>query len=240
MSLKRRAAAEAIGAALLLAIVVGSGIMAERLAGGNAGVALLANAIATGTGLYALIVMLGPVSGAHFNPIVSGFSAWNRELRGRDCPAYLAAQIGGALAGVGIAHAMFGLPLVQVSARLRPTAGEALGEVVATFGLVLVIALTSRLRPQATPIAVAAYITSAYWFTSSTSFANPAVTLARAATDTFSGISPQSVPVFITAQLAGGAAAAFCARWLLRADDVAATKRPPSPALNPPSSGSRD
>jgi len=216
MSLARAAAAEAIGTALLLSIVVGSGIMGERLAQGNLAVALLANSIATGAGLYALIVMLGPISGAHFNPVVSAVSALRKTLRGRDCIVYALAQVLGAAAGVLIAHAMFGLPLFQVSGHLRPTAGEGLGEFVATFGLVLVILLLSKFRPAAIPLAVAAFITSAYWFTSSTSFANPAVTLARAMTDTFAGISPTSVPLFLSGQLAGAIAATLFARWLLR------------------------
>jgi len=216
MSLSRAAAAEAIGTALLLAIVVGSGIMGERLANGNAAITLLANAIATGTGLYVLIVMLGPISGAHFNPVVSGVSTWEGRLPLRSCSVYVLAQLGGALTGVIAAHAMFGLPLLQRSSHLRSTLGEGLGEVIATFGLVLVILLLSRSRPAATPVAVAAFITSAYWFTSSTSFANPAVTLVRAATDTFAGISPQSVPLFVVGQLVGGATATLFARWLLR------------------------
>jgi len=216
MSLARAAAAEAIGTALLLSIVVGSGIMGERLAQGNLAVALLANSIATGAGLYALIVMLGPISGAHFNPVVSAVGALRKTLRGRDCIVYALAQVLGAAAGVLIAHAMFGLPLFQVSGHLRPTVGEGLGEFVATFGLVLVILLLSKFRPAAIPLAVAAFITSAYWFTSSTSFANPAVTLARAMTDTFAGISPTSVPLFLSGQLAGAIAATLFARWLLR------------------------
>jgi len=215
VTLARRAAAEAIGTALLLAIVVGSGIMGERLANGNAAIALLANSIATGAGLYVLIAMLGPISGAHFNPIVSGVSAWEGELPIRSLAVYVLAQVGGALMGVAAAHTMFGLPLVQVSVHLRPTAGEGLGEVIATFGLVLVILLLSRFRRDAIPIAVAGFITSAYWFTSSTSFANPAVTLARATTDTFAGISPTSVPLFIGGQIVGGVAATLFARWLL-------------------------
>ena len=215
MTLARRAAAEAIGTALLLAIVVGSGIMGERLANGNAAIALLANSIATGAGLYVLIAMLGPISGAHFNPIVSGVSAWEGELPIRSLAVYVLAQVGGALMGVAAAHTMFGLPLVQVSVHLRPTAGEGLGEVIATFGLVLVILLLSRFRRDAIPIAVAGFITSAYWFTSSTSFANPAVTLARATTDTFAGISPTSVPLFFGGQIVGGVAATLFARWLL-------------------------
>lgn len=216
MRLSRVAAAEAIGTALLLAMVVGSGIMGERLSGGNAAIALLANAIATGAGLYVLILMLGPISGAHFNPIVSAVSAWEGQLPWRDGFVYLLAQFGGAFVGVLAAHAMFGLSLLQLSARLRPTLGEGLGEVIATFGLVLLILLISRVRPSAIPVAVAGFITSAYWFTSSTSFANPAVTLARAATDTFAGISPQSVPLFIAGQFVGGATAALLARWLLQ------------------------
>jgi len=216
VTLARRAAAEAAGTALLLAIVVGSGIMGERLANGNLAIALLANSLATGAGLYVLIVILGPISGAHFNPVVSSVSAWEGQLPARVCAVYVLAQLAGAFSGVVAAHAMFGLSLLQVSAHLRPTPGEALGEAIATFGLVLVILLGSRFRREAIPVAVAAFITSAYWFTSSTSFANPAVTLARSVTDTFAGISPQSVPVFIGGQVLGGAAATLFARWLLR------------------------
>ena len=215
ITLGRAAAAEAIGTALLLAIVVGSGIMSERLAQGNAAIALLANSIATGAGLYALIVIFGSVSGAHFNPVVSGVSLWDRRLSGRQFVIYVSAQIGGAFTGVAAAHAMFRLPIVQISAHSRPTLGEGLGEFIATFGLVLVITLAARFRPEAIPMVVAAFITSAYWFTSSTSFANPAVTFARAMTDTFAGISPSSVPLFIGGQLLGGATAALFARWLL-------------------------
>jgi glycerol uptake facilitator-like aquaporin len=216
VSLAHRAAAEAIGTALLLAIVVGSGIMGERLAGGNLAVALLANSIATGAGLYVLIVTLGPISGAHFNPVVSGVSTWEGQLPARACAVYVLAQVVGAFAGVASAHAMFGLPVLQVSAHLRPTVGEGLGEVIATFGLVVVILLLSRFRREAIPVAVAGFITSAYWFTSSTSFANPAVTLARSMTNTFAGISPDSVPLFIGGQLVGGVAATAFARWLTR------------------------
>jgi glycerol uptake facilitator-like aquaporin len=216
MTLSRAATAEAIGTALLLAIVVGSGIMGDKLANGNAAVALLANSIATGAGLYALIVMLGPISGAHFNPVVSAVSLFEGGLTRRAFAAYVVAQAAGAFAGVAGAHAMFGLPLLQVSAHLRPTVGEGIGEIIATFGLIMVILLLSRFRRDAIPVAVACYITSAYWFTSSTSFANPAVTLARATTDTFAGISPQSVPVFIGGQVAGAFVATLVARWLLR------------------------
>ena len=216
MSLGRSAAAEAAGTALLLAVVVGSGIMGERLAGGNAAIALLANAIATGAGLYVLILIFAPISGAHFNPAVSLLSTWEGKLSAPVCAIYVAAQLAGAFAGVFAAHAMFELPLVQISTHLRPTAGEGLGEVVATFGLLLTIALGSRWRPESVAAGVACFITSAYWFTSSTSFANPAVTLARAATDTFAGIAPASVPGFLLGQLSGGVAAALFARWLLR------------------------
>lgn len=214
MTLGRAAAAEAIGTALLLAIVVGSGIMGERLAQGNMAVALLANSISTGAGLYALIVIFGPISGAHFNPVVSAVSAWERKLNARDCIVYVIAQVWGAFAGVAVAHAMFGLSIVQISEHVRPTQGEAFGEFVATFGLVLVISLASKFRPDTIPTAVAAFIMSAYWFTSSTSFANPAVTFARAMTDTFAGISPQSVPLFLCGQLFGGITASLFARWL--------------------------
>ena len=215
MTLGRTAASEAIGTAFLLAIVVGSGIMGERLAQGNTAVALLANSMATGAGLYTLIAIFGPVSGAHFNPVVSGVSVWDGRLSGYHGIVYVLAQVSGAFAGVAAAHAMFGLPIIQVSAHMRPTLGESFGEFIATFGLVLVISLGLRFRVEAIPMLVAAFITSAYWFTSSTSFANPAVTFARAMTDTFAGISPNCVPFFIVAQLLGGATAALFSRWLL-------------------------
>jgi glycerol uptake facilitator-like aquaporin len=214
MTIARIAAAETVGTALLLAIVVGSGIMGERLAQGNMAIALLANSIATGAGLYVLIVIFGPVSGAHFNPVVSGVSVWERRLPPRQVVIYVSAQVSGAFIGVVAAHAMFGLPIIQVSAHMRPTLGESFGEFIATFGLVLVILLALRFRVEAIPMLVAAFITSAYWFTSSTSFANPAVTFARAMTDTFAGISPSSVPFFVGAQLLGGATAALFSRWL--------------------------
>jgi glycerol uptake facilitator-like aquaporin len=215
MTLGRAAAAEAIGTGLLLAVVVGSGIMGERLAQGNMALALLANSIATGGGLYALISIFGPVSGAHFNPVISGVSVWDGRLSGYHGVAYVLAQVSGAFGGVAAAHGMFGLQIVQISARPRPTFGEGLGEVIATFGLILVITLAARFKAEATPMVVAAFITSAYWFTSSTSFANPAVTFARAMTDTFAGISPSSVPLFIAGQIAGAIAAALFGRWLL-------------------------
>jgi len=211
----RAAAAEALGTALLLAVVVGSGIMGDRLSAGNAAVALLANSVATGAGLYVLIATLAPVSGAHFNPVVTGVGVWNGALALRRAGLYVVAQIAGAYSGVLAAHAMFGLPLFQISERLRPTPGEALGEFIATFGLILVIELLAHFNRDAIPFAVAAFITAAYWFTSSTSFANPAVTIARAFTATFAGIAPNSAPLFIVAQIAGGAAAAVSARWML-------------------------
>jgi glycerol uptake facilitator-like aquaporin len=222
MTLGRVAAAETIGTALLLAIIVGSGIMGERLAQGNAAVTLLANSIATGSGLYALIVIFGPVSGAHLNPAVS---IYERRLTTQRALVYMLAQICGAYLGVTIAHAMFGLPIIQVSSHIRPTLGEGLGEVVATFGLVVIVLLALKYRTESVPVAVAAYITSAYWFTSSTSFANPAVTFARAMTDTFAGISPQSVPLFICGQSLGGAMAALFVRWLTGAEPATAASR---------------
>jgi glycerol uptake facilitator-like aquaporin len=215
MTLNRAAAAEALGTGLLLLVVVGSGIMGERLAQGNMAVALLANSIATGAGLYVLISIFGPVSGAHFNPVVSGVSVCDGRLSGYHGIVYILMQVSGAFAGVAAAHIMFGLPIVQISAHIRPTLGEAFGEFIATFGLVLVIFLALRYRVEAVPMLVAAFITSAYWFTSSTSFANPAVTFARAMTDTFAGISPSSVPLFIGGQIAGAVAATLFGRWLL-------------------------
>jgi glycerol uptake facilitator-like aquaporin len=214
--LGRRAAAEAIGAAMLLAAVVGSGIMAERLAGGNAAIALLANAIATGGALVALILTFGGISGAHFNPVVTMIIARRDGWRARDAVLYMTAQTGGALGGVGLAHAMFGLPLVQLSTHARATFGEWLGEFVATFGLVGLILSCAKHAPKSIPFAVAAYITGAYWFTSSTSFANPAVTLARSFTNTFAGIEVGHMPAFVVAELIGGAVAALVFRWLLR------------------------
>lgn len=214
MTLARRLVAEGFGTALLLAVVVGSGIMAERLAGGNGAVALLANTLATGAGLVALILMFGPVSGAHFNPVVTLSEAWQGKLDRRAVLPYLAVQVLGAFAGVAAAHAMFGEPAFFASQHVRSGAGQWWSECVATFGLVGVIIGCSRSRPAVTPFAVAAYITSAYWFTASTSFANPAVTLARAASDTFAGIRPADTPGFIAAQLLGGAGATLLFNWL--------------------------
>ncbi len=209
--------AEAIGSAFLLAAVVGSGIMGVRLAGGNVGVALLANTLATGAALVALILTFGPISGAHLNPAVTLAEAWQGRLPWRDVLAYWGAQILGAFAGVVAAHAMFSEPLLAASRQTRAGGAQVFSEFVATFGLVAVIQGCARLRPPTVPFAVAAYITAAYWFTASTSFANPAVTLARAATDTFTGIRPADVPGFIVAQLCGAAAATALFRWLLPA-----------------------
>ena len=199
----RRFAAEALGTAFLLAIVVGSGIMGEQLAAGNAAIALLANAIATGAGLFTLIAIFAPISGAHFNPAVTLAAAISRTLPPRDAIAYICAQFAGAYAGIIAAHAMFGLPLFQTSARSRGTFGECLGEVIATLGLLLTIRLSARSPVAQVAAAVALWITAAYWFTSSTSFANPAVTFARSLTDTFAGIAPNNVIAFIASQIVG-------------------------------------
>ena len=211
----RAVAAEALGTALLLAIVVGSGILGEKLAAGNAGVALLANSIATGAGLYTLISVFAPISGAHFNPAVTFIAVLQRALPVRAGVAYVVAQLVGAVAGVIAAHAMFSLPLIQASAHARGTAGEAFAEVVATFGLLLTIGAMRRASTSQIAAAVALWITSAYWFTSSTSFANPAVTFARSLTDTFAGIAGNHVPAFIAAQLVGAVAAYLTVRWLV-------------------------
>jgi glycerol uptake facilitator-like aquaporin len=217
----RPAFAEAVGTALLLAAVVGSGIMGARLAQGNDAIALLANSLATGFALVALIVAFGPRSGAHFNPVVTVAFALRAGFPWRQVPAYIAAQFIGALAGVLLAHGMFDLPLLQVSPTARSGAGQWLSEVVATFGLVLVVLSCDRARPWSAPLAVGAYIAAAYWFTASTSFANPAVTLARAFTDTFAGIELGDVGPFILGQLLGAAAAlAFDRGGVLRASPV--------------------
>lgn len=214
-TLARRATAEAIGTALLLAAVVGSGIMGERLAGGNVALALLANTVATGAALVALILSLAPVSGAHLNPALSLAAAINGELRWVDMVAYAVAQIVGGLAGVALAHLMFELPLFSISQHARAGNGQLLSEVIAAFGLLLVIKRCAR---SGAPVAVAvgAYIVAAYWFTASTSFANPAVTLARSVSDTFAGIRPTDVPGFILSQLIGAALALAMARWFDR------------------------
>ncbi len=215
MSLSRKIVAEAVGTALLLAAVVGSGIMAERLAGGNVAIALLANTIATGAALVALILTFGPISGAHFNPAVTMADASQGGLPWREVPGYITAQILGAFAGVAAANVMFGEPLFFASHHTRAGGAQIFSEFIATFGLLSVIWGCVRLRATAVPFAVGAYITAAYWFTASTSFANPAVTLARSASDTFAGIRLADVPGFIAAQLAGAAAATALFRWLI-------------------------
>jgi glycerol uptake facilitator-like aquaporin len=209
-----RAIAEAIGTALLLAIVVGSGIMGAKLAAGNDAVALLANTAATGAGLFALITMFGPISGAHFNPVVSLGALIQRALSVKEASLYIVSQFVGAWVGVLAAHAMFGLPLLQTSVRERSTVGECLGEVIATFGLLLTIRLTSRASLAHVAAAVALWITAAYWFTSSTSFANPAVTFARSLTDTFAGIAPNDVLAFVLSQFVGMGLALGFARYV--------------------------
>ncbi|HWP06165.1 MAG TPA: MIP/aquaporin family protein [Polyangiaceae bacterium] len=213
-TLARRVVAEGLGTAFLLAVVIGSGIMGERLAGGNVAIALLANTLATGAGLVALILTFGPVSGAHFNPVVTIADASQGGLAWRDVPRYIVAQVVGAFAGVAIAHVMFGEPLFSASGHVRSGASQLVSEFVATFGLLATIWGCVRSRPSAVPFAVGAYITSAYWFTSSTSFANPAVTLARAASNTFAGIRPADAPWFIVAEVAGAAAATTTFAWL--------------------------
>jgi glycerol uptake facilitator-like aquaporin len=210
----QRLLAESLGTGLLLATVVGSGIMAERLAGGNVAIALLGNTIPTGAILYVLITALGPISGAHFNPAVSLVFALRREIAPGEAVAFVVAQVAGGIAGVLLAHVMFDLDLVQVSTTTRTGIGQWVSEAVATFGLVVTILLTLRSKPDAVATAVGLYITAAYWFTASTSFANPAVTLARSLSDTFAGIAPAGVPAFVAAQLVGamlgfGVAAAF-------------------------------
>jgi thioredoxin type arsenate reductase len=209
-----RAVAVFVGTALLLAAVVGSGIMGERLAAGNTAIALLANAMATGAALVALILTFGPISGAHFNPAVTLADAWQRGHASRDVPAYIVAQVSGAFAGVAVAHLMFGLPLFFSSHHARAGGSQAFSEFVAAFGLLAVIWGCVRHRSSAVPFAVAAYITAAYWFTASTSFANPAVTLARSASDTFAVIRPVDTPAFIAAQLAGAFTATVLLSWL--------------------------
>jgi glycerol uptake facilitator-like aquaporin len=213
MTLTRRAAGEGVATALLLAAIIGSGIMGENLAGGNVAIALLANTIATGAILVALILAFGPVSGAHMNPLVTVAEAWRANLRWREVPWYIGAQVAGAYAGVAGAHAMFGKPLFFASEHVRAGWPLLWSEVVAAFGLVLIVLNISRTRPDAVPYAVGGYITAAYWFTASTSFANPAVTLGRAASDTFAGIRPDDVAGFICAQIAGMGAALLIYKW---------------------------
>ena len=219
-SLARRLASEAVGSAFLLATVIGSGIMAETLAGGNVALALLGNTLATGAILIVLVLALGSVSGAHFNPAVSVVFALRRELTASHCALYAGAQTVGAILGVLLAHSMFGEPLFQLGTTVRTGQGQWLAELVATFGLLGVILCVGKSRPASVPYAVGLYISAAYWFTSSTSFANPAVTAARALSDTFAGIDAANTPAFVLAQLAGALAACWFFGWLLR-DSVA-------------------
>jgi glycerol uptake facilitator-like aquaporin len=214
-TLARRLGAEAAGTAFLLAVVIGSGIMGERLANGNAAITLLANSIATGCGLAVLILVFGPISGAHFNPAVTLVAALERDLPWRDVLPYIAVQILAAFAGVAAAHFMFAEPLFSASMKIRTGPPQWFSEALATFGLVMIILGCARQKITQVPMAVAAYITAAYWFTSSTSFANPAVTLARAASNTFAGIRPDDMLAFIAAQLIGALAAMLFMRWLM-------------------------
>ncbi len=213
-NLPRRLLAEFLGTLLLVAAVVGSGIMAERLANGNVALALLANTIATGAALVALILTFGPISGAHFNPVVSMVNAMGGGLSWSETLPYIMAQIFGGIGGTILAHMMFALPVVSLSRHIRSGSAQFVSEFTAAFGLLCVIWGCSRSWPRIVPFAVACYITSAYWFTASTSFANPAVTIARALSDTFAGIRPADVPLFIAAQFAGGIAATLLFRWL--------------------------
>lgn len=215
ISLPRRLGAEAVGTALLLATVVGSGIMAQQLSGGNSAIALLANTLATGAALVALILTFGPISGAHFNPAVTIADALEDGIAWRDTPYYVVAQVIGALSGTVAAHVMFRLPVFSLSQHVRSGPSQVFSEFVATFGLLCVIWGCSRLRSDSVAFAVGSYITAAYWFTASTSFANPAVTVARSFTDTFSGIRPSDAPGFIAAQFGGALAATFLFRWLM-------------------------
>ena len=214
MNITRRLVSECLGTALLLAVVVGSGIMAEQLAGTNGAIALLANSIATGAGLIALILMFEPISGAHLNPVVTLSAAYQKKMPATEMLPYILMQVLGAFAGVAAAHGMFGEPVFSASDHLRSGIAQYWSEFVASFGLIAVIISCTRSRPTVTPFAVAAYITAAYWFTASTSFANPAVTLARAATNTFAGIRPADTPAFIIAQLLGGTVATILFCWL--------------------------
>jgi len=211
----RRLAAEALGAALLLAVVVGSGIMGERLSGGNDAIALLGNTLATGAALVVLITVFGPISGAHFNPVVTMMFAAKRELSWRLALGYIAVQVAGAVLGVWAAHLMFDEPILQVSTKARDGLPQGFAEAVATFGLIATILGSLRFKPEATPMLVGLYITAAYWFTASTSFANPAVTIARSLSNTFAGIAPASAPLFIAGQVVGATAAVITFNWLL-------------------------
>lgn len=215
--LSRRVAAEALGTSLLVATVVGSGIMASTLTR-DAGLALLGNTIPTGAILVVLILIFGPVSGAHFNPVVSLAMSWRGLMPWRDLTPFLVAQVAGGISGALAAHVMFGLPVWQAAQTVRTGSGQWFAEVVATFGLMLTVFGALRTRPEAVPVAVGLYITAAYWFTASTSFANPAVTIARAFSDSFAGIAPSSVPAFLAAQVAGAVAGSATATWLFAHD----------------------
>lgn len=219
-SLAQKLTAEALGTTLLLAIVIGSGIMGDQLANGNNAIALLGNTIATGAGLVILIIIFGPVSGAHFNPAVTLVFVLRGELQAKHALAYVTAQIIGAITGAVLAHAMFDLTLIQISDTPRAGAGQIIGEATATFGLVLTILGCLRFRPESVAMSVGLFVTAGYWFTSSTSFANPAVTLARMMTDTFSGVRPLDTPGFITAQLAAAALATGLSFWLFAPRDA--------------------
>jgi len=215
-SLGRLLAAEFVGTTLLLAVIVGSGIMAERLAGGNAAIALFVNTLATGAGLLTLILMFAPISGAHFNPVVTLSASIDREIEMREAALFVSVQLAGALLGVAIANLMFGFSVLHPSTKERTGFAQWLGEFIATFGLIGVIISVSRRHPiPVTAVAVAAFISAAYWFTSSTSFANPAVTIARSLTDTFTGIRPADAPGFVTAQILGALASTFVFNWLV-------------------------
>lgn len=229
VSTARKLTAEALGTAFLLAAVVGSGIMAERLSGGNVAIALLANTIATGASLVVLIAIFGPLSGAHFNPAVTVYFALRKEITLPLALAYVAVQIVAAILGVYAAHAMFGSAIFEISQKLRDGPAQAFSEFVATFGLIATIAGAVRFQPQATPFLVGLYITAAYWFTASTSFANPAVTIARSLTDSFAGIAPHSVPAFIIAQIVAAVAGYLLFGWLF-AKKFASTSRAVEPA----------
>lgn len=215
-SLARRAFAEFLGTAFLLAIVVGSGIMGEKLSNGNAAIVLLANSIVTGAGLFVLITIFGTISGAHFNTVVSLAESWRGNLAWKDAPIYLISQILGGIFGVGLANYIFELPIFFASTKVREGNAQIVSEFVATFGLLAVIQAGAKFKPNLIAALVAAYITAAYWFTSSTSFANPAVTIARAFTDTFAGICPKNVLPFVIAQFAGATASVLTFRWLLK------------------------
>ena len=215
-SLTRQLVAEGLGTALLLAVVVGSGVMGEQLSGGNVAIALLGNTLSTGAALVVLITIFGPISGAHFNPVVSLAFAMRREIAVQTALAFIVAQILGGVAGVYAAHAMFGQDILQISTKLRAGPSLAFSEAVATFGLIATIFGCVRFKPDFTPIGVGLYITSAYWFTASTSFANPAVTLARSLSNTFAGIAPSSAPAFMVAQILGAVAAVVLFGWLLK------------------------